>query len=90
MLGVLVLHALLAGAAAALLVGEWLPLALAAAFGFAVSLAASLRRYPRVGAWSRGVTTALYGVYFVARGLSPYVMLSRAARASAWRQRPVT
>lgn len=85
--GFVVFHSLVAGLAAALLLRSPAPLAAALALGLALSAASSWHRYRRIGLATRLVTTILYFVYFIARGLSPYAMVLRAARSGAWRQR---
>lgn len=48
---------------------------------FGLSLAASLRRYRSVDLTTRVITTGLYFVYFLARGISPYAALLRERRS---------
>jgi hypothetical protein len=46
-----------------------------------LSLAASLRRYRSVGPTNRVITTGLYYVYFLARGMSLYAALRNESRS---------
>lgn len=85
--GFVVLHSLIVGLIASLLLASLTPMIVAVGLGAALSAVSSWHRYRRVGLETRLATTFLYYIYFISRGLSPYAMITRAARQGAWRQR---
>lgn len=80
--GFLVLHGQLVGWLLTLVTAEPSYGILATLGSLGLSFAASLRRYRKVGTATRIVTTGLYFVYFLARGMSPYAALRDENRSS--------
>jgi GT2 family glycosyltransferase len=79
--GVLVLHGQAVGWLLTLVTANPSYGILATLTSLGLSFAASVRRYRSVGSETRIVTTGLYFVYFLARGLSPYAALRNENRS---------